>query len=44
MYAQMIKSTGKGVKSLDEMEPAERAFQERPGTGATSIVLLKRWG
>ena len=27
MYAQMIKSTGKNVKSLDEMEPEERAFQ-----------------
>ncbi|MAW82032.1 MAG: 1,2-phenylacetyl-CoA epoxidase subunit A [Parvularcula sp.] len=29
MYAQMVKSTGEGVKSLDEMEPQERAFQER---------------
>ena len=28
MYAQMIKSTGQGVKSLDEMDPQERAFQE----------------
>ena len=29
MYAQMVKSTGSGVKSFDEMEPQERAFQER---------------
>lgn len=29
MYAQEVKSTGKGVRSLDEMEPQERAFQER---------------
>ena len=33
MYAQMVKSTGKGVKSLDEMEPQERAFQERINAG-----------
>lgn len=33
MYAQMIKSTGEGVKSLDEMEPDERAFQERINAG-----------
>ena len=33
MYAQMIKSTGEGVKSLDEMEPQERAFQERINAG-----------
>jgi hypothetical protein len=33
MYAQMIKSTGQGVKSLDEMEPEERAFQERINAG-----------
>ena len=33
MYAQMIKSTGKNVKSLDEMEPEERAFQERIDAG-----------
>jgi ring-1,2-phenylacetyl-CoA epoxidase subunit PaaA len=33
MYAQMIKSTGKGVKSLDEMDPQERAFQERIDAG-----------
>jgi len=29
----MIKSTGAGVKSLDEMEPRERAFQERIDAG-----------
>ncbi len=29
MYAQEVKSTGKGVKSLEEMEPQERAFQEK---------------
>ncbi len=29
MYAQEVKSTGKGIKSLDEMEPDERAFQEK---------------
>ncbi len=29
MYAQEVKSTGKGVRTLDEMDPQERAFQER---------------
>ena len=29
MYAQMVKSTGASLKSLEEMEPQERAFQER---------------
>ena len=29
MYAQMVKSTGKGVKSPDEMTPEERRFQQR---------------
>ncbi len=33
MYAQNIKSTGKRVKSLDEMDPQERAFQERINAG-----------
>jgi ring-1,2-phenylacetyl-CoA epoxidase subunit PaaA len=33
MYAQMIKSTGEGVKSLDDMDPQERAFQERINAG-----------
>ena len=29
MYAQEVKSTGKAVKSLDDMGPQERAFQQR---------------
>ncbi len=29
MYAQMVKSTGERVKTLDEMGPEERAFQMR---------------
>ena len=33
MYAQMVESTGEGVKSLDEMDPLERAFQERINAG-----------
>ncbi len=33
MYAQMVKSTGKGVKSYDEMSAQERAFQERIDRG-----------
>ena len=33
MYAQMVASTGEGVKSLDEMDPLERAFQERINGG-----------
>ena len=33
MYAQMVKSTGQGAKSLDEMDPQERAFQERIDAG-----------
>lgn len=33
MYAQMVKSTGTGVKSLDEMDPQERAFQMRIDAG-----------
>lgn len=34
MYAQMVKSTGAGVKALEDMEPDERAFQERINSGA----------
>ena len=34
MYAQMVKSTGKGLKALEDMEPNERAFQERINAGA----------
>ena len=29
MYAQMVKSTGEGVKTSDEMSPEEAAFQDR---------------
>ena len=29
MYAQMVKSTGKAVKSREEMTPEERRFQDR---------------
>jgi len=29
MYAQMVQSTGKGVRPRDEMTPDERAFQDR---------------
>ncbi|WP_299030796.1 1,2-phenylacetyl-CoA epoxidase subunit PaaA [uncultured Sulfitobacter sp.] len=41
MYAQMIKSTGKGVKTLDEMDPVERAFQERIDAGGK--IEAKDW-
>ncbi len=33
MYAQMVKSTGKGVKKPEEMTPEERAFQARIDAG-----------
>ncbi|MBO9413645.1 MULTISPECIES: 1,2-phenylacetyl-CoA epoxidase subunit PaaA [unclassified Ruegeria] len=33
MYAQMVKSTGKGVQSRDEMSPEDRAFQDRIDRG-----------
>ncbi len=33
MYAQEVKSTGKGVKALEEMSAEERAFQERIDAG-----------
>ena len=29
MYAQMVKSTGEGVKSRDDMSPEEAAFQDK---------------
>ncbi len=41
MYAQMVKSTGEGVKSLEEMEPQERAFQER--INADVKIEPKEW-
>ena len=33
MYTQMVKSTAKSVKSLEEMTPQERTFQERIEAG-----------
>ncbi|WP_170755937.1 1,2-phenylacetyl-CoA epoxidase subunit PaaA [Ruegeria lacuscaerulensis] len=33
MYAQMVKSTGKGVQSRNEMSPEDRAFQDRIDRG-----------
>lgn len=33
MYAQMVKSDGKGVRALEDMEPVERAFQEKVNAG-----------
>ena len=33
MYAQMIKSTGKGVKSREDMSPQEAHFQDRVDAG-----------
>ena len=33
MYAQLVKSSGKGLKSLEEMDPQERAFQQRIDAG-----------
>ncbi len=33
MYAQMVKSTGKGVKKPEDMTPEERAFQARIDAG-----------
>jgi len=33
MYAQMVQSTGKGVKSIEDMTPEERAFQARIDAG-----------
>ncbi|GFE64335.1 1,2-phenylacetyl-CoA epoxidase subunit PaaA [Litoreibacter roseus] len=41
MYAQMIKSTGSSVKSLNEMDPQERAFQERIDAGEK--IEPKEW-
>jgi len=33
MYAQMVKSTGEGLKSREEMSPEERHFQDRIDAG-----------
>ncbi len=41
MYAQEVKSTGKAVRSLDEMGPEERAFQMR--VDADIKIEPKEW-
>jgi ring-1,2-phenylacetyl-CoA epoxidase subunit PaaA len=41
MYAQMVKSTGERPKTLDEMSPEERAFQER--VDADIKIEPKEW-
>ena len=41
MYAQMVKSSGAPVKSLDEMSPQEHAFQER--IDANQMIEPKDW-
>src|SRR6188508_912113 len=41
MYAQMVKTDGARVRSLEEMEPVERAFQERIDAGQK--IEPKEW-
>lgn len=41
MYAQLVKSTGKNVRSLEDMSPKERAFQERIDRGEK--IEPKEW-
>lgn len=41
MYAQMVKTDGARIRSLDEMEPQERAFQERVDAGQK--IEPKEW-
>jgi ring-1,2-phenylacetyl-CoA epoxidase subunit PaaA len=41
MYAQMVKTDAARVKSLEEMEPQERAFQERIDAGQK--IEPKEW-
>jgi ring-1,2-phenylacetyl-CoA epoxidase subunit PaaA len=41
MYAQMVKSTGERVRTLDEMGPEERAFQEK--VDADIKIEAKDW-
>ncbi len=41
MYAQEVKSTGKGLKTLEEMDPEERAFQEK--IDANIKIEPKEW-
>ena len=41
MYAQVVKTDGTGVKSLEDMSPEERAFQER--VDANEKIEPKDW-
>jgi len=41
MYAQLVKSTGKGLKSREEMSPEEAAFQDR--IDADHKIEAKDW-
>ena len=41
MYAQMVKSTGEGIKCRDDMDPQERAFQDR--VDADQKIEPKDW-
>ena len=41
MYAQMVKSTGQAVKSVEDMEGEERAFQEK--VNADIKIEPKNW-
>ena len=41
MYAQMVKSTGEGIRSRDDMDPQERAFQDR--VDADQKIEPKDW-
>jgi len=41
MYAQMVKTDGKNVKSIDEMDAQERVFQER--VDANEKIEPKEW-
>ncbi len=41
MYAQMVKTDAARVRSLDEMDPVERAFQERVDAGQK--IEPKEW-
>jgi len=41
MYAQMVKTDAAHVRSLDEMDPVERAFQERIDAGQK--IEPKEW-
>ena len=41
MYAQIVKTDGKGVKSVEEMTPEESAFQER--IDADQKIEPKEW-